>query len=102
MNHQIGSKLYVLDRIIQDYIDDDMDCEGLQNLRAALSNEEDIAPAIAEFLKSDDGLAWEEWEEITDFALKLNSDAIPFKELCIYYINSTIFSWYIDITFNKF
>ena len=48
MNHQIGSKLYVLDRIIQDYIDDDMDCEGLQNLRAALSNEEDIAPAIAE------------------------------------------------------
>ena len=88
MNHQIGSKLYVLDRIIQDYIDDDMDCEGLQNLRAALSNEEDIAPAIAEFLKSDDGLAWEEWEEITDFALKLNSDAIPFKELCIYYINN--------------
>ena len=86
MSHQIGSKLYVLDRIIQDYIDDDMDCEGLQNLRAALCSEEDIAPAIAEFLKSDDGCAWEEWEEITDFALKLNSDAIPFKELCIYYI----------------
>ena len=100
MNHQVGSKLYVLDRIIKDYIDDDMDCEGLQNLRASLRNEEDIAPAIAEFLKSVDGLAWEEWEEITDFALKLNSDVIPFKELCIYYIYNEDYSSAV-ISFHK-
>lgn len=88
MSHQIGSKLYVLDRIIQDYIDDDLDCKDLQNLRATLHDEKDIAPAIAEFLKSEAGCAWEEWEEIIDFALKLNSNAIPFKELCIYYIHN--------------
>ena len=85
METQVGTKLFVLKRIIAEYIEDGMDCDSLQYLHNALHTENDIEGAIVEFLESEKG-AWSDWTEILAFALKLNSNKIPFKELCLFYI----------------